>query len=81
MATTTTTRHLNGAAVRVIRNAYGIRHGDLARRATISAPFLTRLETGERQASAPVQRALADALGVPLEAITYPAQASVTAAV
>ena len=66
------TRRTNGATVRVVREAYGIRQADLAKRAGISAPFLTRIEQGARQPSATVAVALALGLGVPLEAITYP---------
>lgn len=66
------TRRTNGTTIRVVREAYGIRQTDLATRAGISAPFLTRIEQGARQPSARVAVALAAGLGVPLEAITYP---------
>ena len=66
------TRRVNGSAVRALREALGIAHGDLASRVGISAPFLTRIEKGERGTSAPVARRLAESMGVPFEAITYP---------
>lgn len=66
------TRAINGVAIRVIREALGLRNGDLARRANISPAFLSRIEQGARKPSAKVAVALAEGLGVPLEAITYP---------
>ena len=73
--TTTTTRRINGATVRVLRDALGIRGCDLAARAHISGPFLSRIEQGARHPSPRVMVDLAAGLGVPLEAITYPAAA------
>lgn len=66
-------RKVNGTSVLVIREALGIPHGVLARRAQISPSFLTRIESGERQASFETAKNIAGSLGVPLEAITYPA--------
>lgn len=66
-------RKVNGASILVIREALGIPHGILAKRAEISPSFLTRIEHGERQARPVIARKIADSLGVPLEAITYPA--------
>lgn len=66
------TRRVNGATVRVVREALGISHGDLAKRAGISPSFLTRIEQGARQPSPTVAAALSQGLGVALDAITYP---------
>ena len=72
MPLATTTRRTNGTSVRIIREALGIKGCDLAARAHISGPFLTRIEQGARQPSPKVMVDLASGLGVPLEAITYP---------
>ena len=66
------TRRVNGTTVRVVREALGIRHGDLAKRVGISPSFLTRIEQGARQPSPAITTGLANGLGVPLEAITFP---------
>ncbi|SEB28913.1 DNA-binding transcriptional regulator, XRE-family HTH domain [Arthrobacter woluwensis] len=65
-------RRINGTAVRVIRDLAGIRHMDLAARAGISRGSLTHVESGSRDVSAATLRKIADALRVPLEAISYP---------
>ncbi|UAJ80715.1 helix-turn-helix transcriptional regulator [Leifsonia sp. ZF2019] len=67
-----TTRRLNGTALRVLRQTLGISARDLAVRVGIDPSFLSRLEHGARQPSAPVLRRLATGLGVPIEAISYP---------
>lgn len=72
----TTTRKLNGPAVRVIRDLTGIRAGAFAKRVEIDPGYLTKIEQGSRQPSAEVMRRIATGLGVPLEAITYPALAA-----
>lgn len=64
------TRQANGASIRALREAIGIRHGDLARAAQISPGYLTNIEKGVRQPSPTVLRAIADRLGVTLDAIT-----------
>lgn len=63
---------LNGCAVRVIREALGIKHADLAARSQINPGYLTRLEQGARQPSSEKLICIANALGVPREAISYP---------
>jgi transcriptional regulator with XRE-family HTH domain len=68
------TRKLNGTAVRVIRELLGVRNGDLALRIQVTPSTVTHIERADRQVSAETQRRLADALGVPLEAITYPTE-------
>jgi transcriptional regulator with XRE-family HTH domain len=66
------TRRLNGATVRALREALGIRHGELAARVEIDRGFLTKLEQGSRQPSPAVLRRMAIALGVSIEVISYP---------
>lgn len=63
-------REINGAAVREIRALLGITQPDLAARCGITQPSLSNIERGERNASPKVVRALADQLGVSLDAIT-----------
>lgn len=65
-------RRVNGPAVRVIREALGVRHMDLAARASISKGTLTHVEAGTRNVSPSTLRKLAIGLGVPTEAISYP---------
>ncbi|MGX4514693.1 helix-turn-helix transcriptional regulator, partial [Clostridioides difficile] len=45
----------------------------LAKDVGVSGAFLSNIEAGRKQPGPQTARALADALGVPLEAITYPA--------
>lgn len=67
-----TQRRLNGGAVRAIREALGIRGSDFATRAEVSHGYLVNLEKGVKQPAPAVARRIADELGVPLDAITYP---------
>jgi len=67
-----TTRRINGATVRALRDALGIRHGELAKDVSISAGYLTRIEQGTQQPAPAVVRAIAVRLGVSLDAVTYP---------
>ena len=70
----------NGAAIRVIRERTGISLTGLASAAGIDKGYLSRIENGERANVGPeALRSLADRLGVPLEAITYPAPAEAAA--
>lgn len=66
------TRTLNGATVRVIREAYGISQDDLAARCGITQGALSNIERGIHGTTTETARKLADGLGVPLESITYP---------
>lgn len=66
------TRAINGAAVKVIREALGIVQTDLAARVGITQGALSNMERGLFGSSPAVARKLADGLGVPLESITYP---------
>ncbi len=65
-------RRLNGATVRVLREALGIGQAALAARCDIKPPYLSQIENGIHQPGAGVVRALATELGVELDAITYP---------
>ncbi|RLP68392.1 XRE family transcriptional regulator [Mycetocola reblochoni] len=69
-----TTRRLNGATVRALREALGLRSRDLSERAGIDPGYLTKLENGSRQPSALILRKLAIGLGVSIEVISYPAE-------
>jgi len=65
-------RKLNGASVRVIRELTGISLADLAARAGIAKASLSNIERGIHGTSPETNRRLAEAMGVPLESITYP---------
>lgn len=65
-------RRTNGAAVRAIREALGMRQDGMAARAGIDKTHLSKIETGTKQPSPRIARAIAAELGVPLDAITYP---------
>lgn len=75
-----TTRNLNGATVRVVREALGISQRDLAARCDITQGALSNIERGIHGTTPETNRRIADAMGVPLEAITYPAVAPEPAA-
>ena len=53
--------------VRVWREHRGLSAADLARRAGVSAAYLSQIETGARSASVKTLKALADALDVDLD--------------
>ena len=74
------TRETNGTAVRAIREALGIQHAKFAVDCLISPGYLTNIEKSRKQPSPAVARRLADRLGVPLDAITYPVSAGETSA-
>jgi transcriptional regulator with XRE-family HTH domain len=68
-----TTRALNGATVRTLREVLGITQRDLAARIGISPASLSNIERSVPGASGPLMpRRIADALGVTIDAITYP---------
>ena len=52
--------------VRIIRKYRGLTQGALAGAALLSRPYLTEIETGKKQGSVGVMKALATALGVPV---------------
>ena len=72
MQTTPMKLRINGSAVRVIREALGVRQMDLAARADITKSTLSHIERGSRQVSPATLRRLAIGLGIPSEAISYP---------
>ena len=65
-------RAINRTALREIRDLVGISQRELARRCGITQSAVVCLERGKNGASPEVMRKLADALGVPLDAITNP---------
>lgn len=69
---TATHRKLNGATVRALRDALGIKHGHFARDTQVSTGYLSNIEAGRKQPDPAVARRFAARLGVPLDAITYP---------
>ncbi|MER7070941.1 helix-turn-helix transcriptional regulator [Terrabacter sp. NPDC000476] len=67
-------RMIHGPAVRAIREALGIKHGEFAIRCNISPGYLTNIEAGRKQPAPDVASEIAKALGVPLDAIAYSIQ-------
>lgn len=67
----TTKRKTHGPAIRAIREALGIKHGEFAIRCDMSPGYLTNIESGRKQPSPAASKRIADQLGVPLDAITY----------
>ena len=65
-------RKIHGPALRQIRDLVGISRRELGRRVGIDGATVSNLELGNHGASPETQRKLADALGVPLDAITIP---------
>jgi len=60
---------INPHALRVIRERSGLSISELARRAGLSQPHLSNIESGRRGASPAVVRALAQVLAVPVLAL------------
>ncbi|MGD2109907.1 MAG: helix-turn-helix transcriptional regulator, partial [Phycisphaerae bacterium] len=58
-----------GKAIRIVREAKGIRLAVLAERAGVSVPFISLVERGERQPSLAVLRKIAVGLGIPAEVL------------
>jgi transcriptional regulator with XRE-family HTH domain len=67
-----TTRVLNGATVKQLREALGISQRALAARCDITHGALSNIELGKSGTTPQLNRRLADQLGVPLDSITYP---------
>jgi transcriptional regulator with XRE-family HTH domain len=65
-----------GRVLRIIRQAKCIKLSELADLASLSVPFLSLVENGERQPSLGVLRRLSCALGVPVEALIVLSQPS-----
>jgi transcriptional regulator with XRE-family HTH domain len=68
----TTRRAVNGAAVKALREALGMRQDEMASRLGISGPYLANIEAGRKQPRAYLQSRVAEVLGVPITAVTYP---------
>ena len=64
-------RRINGEAVRALRIAYGVGLRELASAIGKSPGHVTRIEQGHRTTTPTAKRAIANRLGVPLDAITY----------
>ena len=56
-----------GKAIRILRSAKGRKLNELAERAKVSNPYLSLVETGERQPSLDVLRRISVALDIPIE--------------
>ena len=67
-----TTRRVRGPFIRALREALGMRHGNLAVAAGISAGYLSHIEREGVQPSPAVTYQIAQALGVSIDSITYP---------
>lgn len=63
---------ISTTALAYTRESMGLRQTDLAAKAGISRPFLSQVEAGERDPSALVVKALADALGVTVDDLREP---------
>lgn len=55
------------SAIKIIRKYRGMTQDDLANACGLSRPYLTELETGRKDGSIKSLKAIAGALGVPLE--------------
>lgn len=67
-------REANGATIRALREALGVKHGIFAIECDISPGYLTNIEKGVKQPSPAVTAAIAHRLGVTVDAITYPVE-------
>lgn len=64
-------RQANGPAIRAIRELLGVSISAFAPRCGVSQGYMSRVELGDKQPSPQVLRAIADQLGVPLDAVSY----------
>lgn len=53
--------------IKILRKYRGLTQGGLAEAAGLSRPYLTEIETGRKDGSIRAIKAIADALGVPME--------------
>ena len=68
-------RRLNPPAVKALLGTLGVTQVELSRRTDKTEGWISHVLAGRKSASVTLQRAIADALGVPLDAITYPVAA------
>lgn len=71
MTQTRTERRVLGGAVRRLREAHGYKLDPTAQKAGISAAYWCNIEKNRKTPTLPVMRAMAQALGVDLDDITY----------
>ena len=64
-------RQANGYAIRAIRELQGLSVSALAPRCDVSQGYLSYVELGKKTPSLTVLRAIADQLGVPIDAISH----------
>ena len=62
-------RQVNGPAIRALRMALGIKQQDLAERSGISPSHMNKIESGAENGRHETAVRIAQALGVPLDAI------------
>lgn len=53
--------------IKILRKYRGMTQGELAEAASLSRPYLTEIETGRKDGSIRAIKAIAEALGVPME--------------
>jgi transcriptional regulator with XRE-family HTH domain len=58
-----------GKTIRILRQAKALKLGALATAANVSSPFLSLVESGDRQPSLDVLRKIARGLGIPSEVL------------
>jgi transcriptional regulator with XRE-family HTH domain len=63
-----------GSAIRIVRQAKGMKLGSLAEAAGLSAPFLSLVESGARDPSLAALRRISESLSIPVEALMVLAQ-------
>jgi transcriptional regulator with XRE-family HTH domain len=63
----------NGTAIRVLRYNRGLTITELASLARVNNGYLSRIERGLQQGTAPVLKRIADALGVAVSEVAQPA--------
>lgn len=64
-------RVAHGPAIRAIRTLTGVPVGEFATRVMVSQGYMSNIELGRKQPTPELLRRIADALGQPLDAISY----------
>lgn len=67
-----------GKGIRIVREAKGLRLGDVGKYAGVSVPFLSLVEKGEREPSLDVVLRIATALHVPVDVLLLLTQSGKT---